>query len=656
MKSKDMMRPTAILSFLFAGIVSVIAQPQERVKWKVAYETLPGQKIEIKATATIDAHWHIYATEIEKEGPLPTAIELTSPKAKPIGKFTPDKEPIITYDPGFKFDVGYHEGTVLFTQTVDVSEVDTLRGEIMSQACTKGQCLPPQYTEIFYIVKKAEATVKKAKGKDGMSSWSIFIEGLFWGILALLTPCVFPMIPMTVSFFLKGTGGKSKALFFGATIVGLYTGLALLITLLFGEDALNLVSTHWLPNLFFFLLLVVFAAAFFGAFNIVLPSWLLTKSDEKAEKGGFIGAFFVALTLVIASFSCTMPIVGNVLVSAFATGDLTQPIMGMLGFSLALALPFTFFAWFPSKLDSLPKSGGWLNTVKVSIGFIELALSLKFLSQMDLDIPSIDILPRELFIALWVVIMVLWGGYLLGKLQFSHDAPIPHISLSRLLFAIGAFGFSLYILPGMWGAPLKELSGYLPPIAGQSFNLRTIVRDEVNLAVENISVQQSSTPTARADDPVITEMYGEVLHIPHGLKGYLDWDEGLAMAKKLGKPVFVDFTGLKCSNCREMEEKVWSHPNILSKLRNDFVIVSLFIDVRNLELPEDKHYVSEYNQKKITTLSDKNKDIILSRYNTLTQPWYAIVDAEGNDLAEPMGYNLDKKEFLKFLKTGLKNK
>jgi thiol:disulfide interchange protein DsbD len=426
--------------------------------------------------------------------------------------------------------------------------------------------------------------------------------------------------------------GIRKALIYGLSIVVIYVALGLGITILLGASALNELSSDAIFNLVFFFVLVVFATSFFGAFEITLPSSWSTKADQKADKGGLLGIFFMAVVLAIASFSCTGPLIGTLLVDAANKGQYMGPFLGMLGFSLSLALPFTLFAIFPSWLNSMPKSGGWLNSVKVTLGFIELAFALKFLSNVDMAYHW-RILDREVFIVLWVIIFAMLGFYLLGKLRFAHDSEVKHVSVTRLFLSIITLSFALYLVPGLWGAPLKAVSGFLPHQGTQDFDLYT---------------RTFTSSSSDASHSSGTKKYADRLHAPLGIDAFFDYEEGLAYAKKVGKPVFLDFTGHSCTNCRKMENAVWPNPEVLKRLKNDFVVISLYVDDRT-ELPEAEKYVSKYTGKKVKTLGNRNVDLQVSKFNSNAQPLYVIVDAEGNPLTVTHGYKEDIEGYISFL-------
>ena len=481
-----------------------------------------------------------------------------------------------------------------------------------------------------------------ASPEEDKSMWGIFIAGLLGGFAAFLMPCIFPMVPLTVSFFTKKSGSKaqgiSQALLYGLFIIVIYVALGMIITIAFGSDALNALSTNGVFNFVFFLILVFFAASFFGAFEITLPSSFVNKIDSKSDKGGFIGLFFMAFSLALVSFSCTGPIIGTLLVEAASKGERLGPAIGMLGFSIALAVPFVIFAIFPSMLKSLPKSGGWLNSVKVVLGFLELALALKFLSNVDLAYHW-NWLDREVFLALWIVIFGLLGLYLIGKIKFSHDSDLAYMSVPRTILAIIVFSFVVYMVPGMWGAPLKSISAFLPPSATQDFDL---------------SVANFGNNTTISTDGKKKKYY-EIFHergTPKGFDPYYDYEEALATAKEIGKPVLIDFTGWNCVNCRKMEANVWTDPKVAAILKNEFVMAELFVDDRT-ELSVEEQYVSEYSGKKINTIGKKNSDFQAAQFNSNSQPLYVIVDTEGNVLLPPTGADYNVDSYAAYLQKGI---
>ena len=478
-----------------------------------------------------------------------------------------------------------------------------------------------------------------------VSLWRIFLICFGTGLLAIITPCVFPLIPVTVSFFLKRSKSRAEgirnAVWYSISIIAIYTIPTLLLTLIFGDKILYTISTHAISNIVFFLIFIVFAISFFGAFELVLPNSWANKADQKAGKGGLMGIFFMALTLVIVSFSCTGPLVGTLLGQTSSNGVSSAPIIGMLGFGAGLALPFSLFAFFPSMLQSLPKSGGWLNSVKVSFGFIELALAMKFLSNVDLAYHW-RLLDRDVFLVIWIVVFTLMGLYLLGKLKFSHDSDLKYISVPRLFFAIFAFCFSLYMVPGLWGAPLKLLSGFIPPATTQEFNLENIEYKIDNL---KIAAPTSTTASSTALPP---NKYTNKLHVPFGLKAYFDLNEGLAAAKVLNKPVMLDFTGHSCANCRKMEEQVWKNPEVLQRIKDNFVLISLYVD-ESTELPESEQITNSKGEK-ILTVGDLNLEYEVSKFGFNAQPLYKFIDLNGNPLsAINYGYDQDVQKFIQHL-------
>ncbi len=472
--------------------------------------------------------------------------------------------------------------------------------------------------------------------------WQIFLLTFLTGLLAVITPCVFPLIPVTVSFFLKRSktraAGIKNALWYSLSIIGIYTVPTILLVLLFGDDILYQISTSAISNLLFFAIFLVFAISFFGAFELQLPNSWANKADQKAGKGGLGGIFFMALTLVIVSFSCTGPIVGTLLGQTSTGGVSTAPIIGMLGFGVGLALPFSLFAFFPSMLQSLPKSGGWLNSVKVSFGFIELALALKFLSNVDL-IYHWRLLDRDVFLVLWIVIFVLLGIYLLGKLKFSHDSDLPYVSVPRLFFAIASFSFALYILPGLWGAPLRHLSGFIPPDGTQEFNLDALKYQLNSGTNQNGKTLHLAQPPQRLADK---------LHVPYGLIAYFTLEEGMAAAKALNKPIMLDFTGHSCANCRKMEKEVWKDPAVLQRMKENFVLVSLYVD-ESTDLPIKEQYIKKDGDKVITE-GDKNLDYEITQFGFNAQPLYMFLDLNGKPLSSiKYGYDPDIAKFIAHL-------
>ena len=634
--------------------VSASAQMQlfDPVSWSTSVEQVGDGEYRIDFKATIEQGWHLYDLGPYEGGPLATTFTFDPIVGyELVGEVEPNRESVRQMDEIFEMEIGHYEGEVVFSQRVKAPQGATVQCSVEWQACSD-QCVngdkdfsikvgnPAAAAEVDIEQSVADAN---AVTKGG-SIWSFILSAIGWALIALLTPCVFPMIPMTVSFFLKGSGsvarGRFRALMYGLFIVVLYTvpiAVIILLTWLLGGDAVtadifNWLSTHWLPNILFFVVFMVFAASFFGAFEIVLPEKLVNNSDAKADKGGLVGIFFMALTLVLVSFSCTGPIIGSALIQS-TSGEVWTPILTMLAFSVVFALPFTLFALFPSWLKQLPKSGGWLNSVKVVLGFVELALGLKFLSVAD-QTYHWGLLDREVYLALWIAIFSLLGLYLLGKIKFKHDSDMPYLSVTRLVLAIVAFSFVVYMLPGMWGAPLKALSGYLPPIQTQDFVMGS-----------------GSAVAAEAATPTSGVKYGDVLELPHDLDGFFDLEEAEAYAKQVGKPLFIDFTGHGCVNCREMEARVWSDPRVLDILRNEYVIVALYADDK-LKVDE-ADWVTTDAGKVLKTLGKINSYYALKTYGVNAQPYYVLQGNEGTPMVTPRGYDLDVQGFIDFLQSGV---
>jgi thiol:disulfide interchange protein DsbD len=632
-----------LLSYQFS-----VAQinPLEKVSWKFSVEQ-NGCEAYVIGTAAIVNHWHVYAAHLpEGSFALPTEMNLEkSDKYEIVGKLQEPK-PEKIYDEILNEDLFLHSGMVTFKQKINIlSDKDfTLKGSYTFQTCDDIQCLPP-FDDVFEVKIKAcnkeennnsdemsfvlnetdnidsteeqsvaKVTENKKETTNKLTDKSlitIFFLAFLSGFAALLTPCVFPMIPMTVSFFTKQSktraAGIRNAIIYGISIIVIYVLLGTIITAIFGSDALNALSTNVYFNIFFFLLLIVFAVSFLGAFEIVLPSSWVNKADSASNRGGLIGIFFMAFTLALVSFSCTGPIVGTLLVQSASIGGMA-PFVGMLGFSLALALPFGLFAAFPGWMNSLPKSGGWLNTVKVVLGFLELALAFKFLSNADL-VMDWHLLEREVFLAIWIGVFGVLAMYLFGLIKLPHDSPMQNLSVGRTLFGTLVVIFVIYLIPGLWGAPLKLISGFPPPM------------------------EYSESPRGFGNNSSTVD-YIEGTHVgPQGIPAFLDIEEGLAYAKKVGKPVFLDFTGKACVNCRRMEEGVWGEPGVIEILKNDVVLVSLYVDDKR-DLPEDEQFEVEENGKtiKITTIGKKWSHYQSSKYKVNTQPYYLILDENGNEV------------------------
>jgi thiol:disulfide interchange protein DsbD len=482
-------------------------------------------------------------------------------------------------------------------------------------------------------------SVPVKNGERPQTLWSIFIAGLLGGFAALLMPCIFPMLPLTVSYFTKsGKGAVSRALLYGLFIILIYVILGLAVTIIFGADALNNLSTNGVFNFFFFLLLVAFAASFLGAFELTLPSSWVNKMDQNSDKGGIAALFFMAATLSLVSFSCTGPIIGTLLVQAATTGALMGPAIGMFGFSVALAIPFALFALFPGLMKSLPKSGGWLNSVKVVLGFLELALALKFLSNVDLTYHW-HWFDREVFLVLWIVIFALMGFYLLGKLKLSHDSGLAYVSVPRLFLAIIVLSFTVYMVPGLWGAPLKSIAAFLPPQDTQDFDLYTA------------SLTGASSLSTNTNDSM-PHKYAALFHAPLKLDAFFDYKEGMAYAQKVHKPVLIDFTGHACVNCRKMEATIWPDRSVLPLIRDKYVLIQLYVDDKTM-LADSEQYVSNFSHKQITTIGALNSDIQASRFNSNSQPDYVLLNDNETLLLPPQGADYDAAAYSSYLKTGL---
>ncbi|MDE5418113.1 thioredoxin family protein [Labilibaculum sp. DW002] len=642
-----------LMGIVFSSL-TLPAQILQTVNWDFTTERISDTEVNLVFKAQIDKEWHLYSQHFEDGGPVRLSIDFAeSDNYQLIGDVEEITKAKSEFDEIFEMDIQYFVSEALLKQKIRLltDKAFTIEGEMEYQTCREGECVmfTPDFEFKLNVGNGAKAELKEDvsplnnKPKESKGLWTIFIAAFVGGLLAIVTPCVFPMIPMTVSYFMHSSENKAKgrmqAFFYGFSIIAIYTVIGTILAVVMGPGFANFLSTHWVPNIFFFLIFVFFAFSFFGMFEITMPSWMVNKSVSKEDKGGFMGAFFMAFTLVLVSFSCTGPIVGSILVAS-AGGEVLMPIIGMLGFSLAFALPFTLFAIFPGWLNKMPKSGGWLNSVKVVLGFLELALGLKFLSIAD-QTYHWGILDREIYLAIWIVIFTLLGFYLLGKLIFSHDSPVKYISVPRLMLAITSFAFVVYMIPGMFGAPLKALSGYIPPQATHDFDLNKIIRSN---SYGNGTSQVQEAHSAK---------YSDFLHLPHGLSGYFDYEEGIAAAKKLNKPVFIDFTGHGCVNCREMEANVWSDPRVMKIMREDYVIIALYVDDKKT-LPESDWIVSTYDGKTKKTLGKINADFQITRFGINAQPYYVLQDKKENLLVEPRAYDLNADAFVEFLEKGKK--
>ena len=637
------------LSILSTLLISAVAFAQgQLVTWSSSVEKADGDVYKVIFTGKIADGYHTYTltdefSATELMDPVVTGGELVG---EPYELSTPTEE---TDEFGDLARHYYNE--IIIAQDVKAKGGAVFTGTIFTNSCTGGAC-KAEYHDFEVKIGEGAAVAAaedEAPAQKTAFPWGLILQAILWGFAMLMTPCVFPMVPMTVSFFLKGSDnvaqGRFKAGMYGLFIVILYTlpiALLIVITRVIGgesvtADIFNWIATHWLPNILFFIIFMVFAASFFGAFEITLPQSLVNKSDKGSDKKGLAGVFFMALTLVLVSFSCTGPIVGNVLIQATSSnGAWWIPIVTMLAFSVAFALPFTLLAFFPSLLKDLKKSGGgWLNTVKVVMGFIEVALGFKFLSVAD-QTYHWGLLDREVYLAIWIVCFSLLGFYLLGKLRFAHDDEVTHISVPRLTLSIVVFSFVVYMIPGMFGAPLKALSGYMPPISSQDF---VLTAGSGSHQVADVPAQQEGNKY-------------DFLHLPHGLQGYFDLDEALAAAKKAGKPVFVDVTGHGCVNCREMESRVWSAPAVLEKLRNDFVVVALYVDDK-YKLAKEDWVTDETTGDVYKDLGRANSYIARSKWNVNAQPNYVLLSPDGEMLVPVRGYDLSVEGFVDFLQSGL---
>ena len=607
------------------------AQIFNPVEWEFNQEKLNDNEVQLTFKAEIDSGWYVYSQFVGDGGPVPTTIRFFDPLGYELVGETKEGKPLDQYDPNFDMNLLFFKDEAVFSQIIKLTTDQTVvvNGELEFMVCDESQCLPPEYLEFAFEIKGENTSVIASDNSEGKSSkknmWSIFIIAFFSGFAALLTPCVFPMIPMTVSYFTKQSKNRAKgitnAIIYGLSIIIIYVALGVGVSAMFGPEVLNSMATNVYFNIAFFVLLIVFAASFLGAFELTLPNSWINKADQASDKGGFIGIFFMAFTLALVSFSCTGPIVGTLLVEAASGGSYMGPIIGMLGFSLAIALPFALFAAFPGWLNSLPQSGGWLNSVKVVLGFLELALAFKFLSNADLVMQA-HLLERELFISIWIIIFALLTMYLLGFIKFSHDSDLEYVSVSRLFLAIITGMFTIYMIPGLWGAPLKIINAFPPPMH----------YSESPHGVGNTSATTIEN-SAHSDSQA-----GQHLG-PQGIMVFHDYDEGLNYAKEVNKPLMLDFTGWACVNCRKMEEQVWSDPEVKKTLSEDVVLVSLYVDERT-KLDEKDQYETTIagKKKKVKTIGDKWTVLQAERFKTNSQPYYVILDHQENQLGDAANY------------------
>ncbi|PWI29713.1 thiol:disulfide interchange protein [Flavobacteriaceae bacterium LYZ1037] len=656
----------ALFITLFFTAFIVHAQVLNPVVWTGETQKISETEYHLIFKADIEKHWHLYSQEMPEGGALPTEFIFDSLSQinnyKLIGK-TQESPYITAYDKVFEMDLNYFDKEATFTQKIEVlnPELKTIVVEASFQACDDERCIYQSKMVTFdltkatlvtenptdYVEDETKTVIKESiepvnTDNESKGLLAIFFTAFFLGFLVLLTPCVFPMIPMTVSFFTKQSKtralGIKNALLYGFFIIVIYTLLGTAISALFGSNAMYEFSTGVTFNAIMFIALLVFAFSFLGAFEIMLPNSWVNKVDSGANRGGVVGIFFMALALAVVSFSCTFPIAGTALLDAATKGGIA-PIISMLGFSSAIALPFGLFAFFPSWLNSLPKSGGWLNTVKVVLGFLELAFAFKFLSMIDLVLEW-HFLEREVFLAIWIAIFGTLGLYLLGKIKLPHDSPLEHISVGRLCMAILALSFTLYMIPGLWGAPLKLISGFPPPMSTNS---------ESPYGVGFMKKQVSAS-----GEFVAKELPNDAHFGPNDLIAFHDYETGMAYAKKVNKPVMLDFTGLTCVNCRKMEEQVWVEDEIYALLDNDIVLISLYVDDRT-KLPEAEQFESELTGNKVRTYGHKWLEFQQTRYNTNAQPLYVIQNLEGEDISPAVGYTPDVEEYYEWLKKGIDN-
>lgn len=643
-----MRRLFLVLSFL----VTLGAQAQiiEPIKWSFSSST-DGQNAALIFTAVMEKGWHLYDTHLPEGGPIATSFVFddTTLFVK-SGELLKSPDPVEKYDNTFQMNLRYFSDTAVFTQKVVLKEgVSQIKGHVEFMGCDDEQCLPPaeipfefnlggagEAGSVPVAVTGADMVPGSAGASTGGSLWWFILISMLAGLAAILTPCVFPMIPMTVSFFMRGSENRGKAirsaLFFGLSIVAIFTLLGALFSFgVFGPNVGSLLSTHWIPNLLFFILFFIFALSFFGLFEIVLPSSLVNKTDAKADQGGLVGAFFMALTTVIVSFSCTGPFIGALIIQAVQGGGM-RPLVGMFFFGLAFATPFTLLAFFPSALSKLPKSGGWMNVIKVVFAFLLLAFGLKFLSNID-QVYGFGLISRELYLAVWIVLFFLLGLYFLGKIRFSHDSEVPYVSVGRLFMAIGLFTFVIYLFTGLLGSPLKPISALLPPA--------TVTSGPVTGGIS----PASTAPQALCGPA----KYGDKLHLPQGLNGYFDYEQGLACAKEQGKPVFLVFKGHACANCKKMENSVWTDPEVLRMLSEKYVVVGLYTDDRTT-LPESE-WEKDAEGHLLKTMGKVNLDLQISQYNTNSIPFHVIIEPDGTQ--HQLAVTFDTDEFRDFIRKGI---
>lgn len=646
------MKRLIVIAFILATVL-VNAQIIEPIKWSFDSKQ-NGNEVELIFAASIEKNWHLYDTYLPEGGPIATAIFYAdSTLFEFVGELAKNPLPVESFDNTFQMIVGYFSVQATLTQKIKlkINGPVEIKGYVMFMGCDDESCLPPNEAEFTFsfnesAVSQAESSeigdrniaATSSGSASGQTLWLFILISALAGFAAILTPCVFPMIPMTVSFFMRGSDNRGKSIrngiFFGFSIVLIFTALGALFSFgIFGPNVGSLLSTHWIPNLLFFILFLIFAVSFFGAFEIVLPSGLVNKTDAKADKGGLVGAFFIALTTVIVSFSCTGPFIGALIIEAVQDGGM-RPLIGMFFFGLAFATPFTLLAIFPSALNKLPKSGGWLNAIKVVFAFILLAFGLKFLSNID-QVYGLGILSREIYLAIWIVVFFLLGMYFLGKLKFSHDSDLPFVGIGRLFLSIVTFTFVVYLFTGLLGAPLTSVSALIPPPSSNHSYISTN------------TVGPSQNSTIELCGPA---KFSDKLHLPHGLPGYFDYEQGLSCAKEQGKPAFVVFKGHTCANCKKMENTVWTDPEVLRMLSEKYVVIGLYTDDRTALLEED-WITSTLDGKIKKTMGKKNLDLLISKYNTNSIPFHVIIEPNGTE--RKLGVTFEEDEFRGFLEKNM---
>jgi len=661
-----MFRNPFLIILMSVASLALNAQIYDPVTWSFRPERTGDGSYEIVFKAEIEEGSHIYAMKIAEGGPIPTSFSFAgSNEYSLVDSVYEVNEPVVKLDEAFGFNIGTFSNVAEFRQKIKAeAESFIVKGEVTYMACNNETCSPPKSVEFEVVIGDSANRGAKSGIESGSESslppdnnqkglLGFFLLSLLAGFAGILTPCVFPMIPMTVAFFSRNQDSRNKsivsALVFGLSIILIYASLGIIVSATSaGAGIANALSTHWFPNAIFFTLFVVFAISFFGAFEIQLPNKWVTSADSRVDKGGLAASFFMGLTTVIVSFSCTGPIVGALLVEA-ASGDVLRPTIGMFGFGLAFALPFTVFALFPAILNRMPRSGGWLNSIKVVLGFIMLAFSMKFLMTID-SVYSLGLISRDIYLSVWIVLFSLLGFYLLGKIRFAHDSELAHIGTFRMILIIFVFSFVVYLIPGLFGAPLTRLAALLPSPETSWFAGRSQVSvAESTPASGSIPSFQSFTIDEDCGEP----RFGDKLKLPYGLTGYFDYEQGLKCAARAGKPVLLDFKGHACANCKLMEAKVWSDPEVLRLLKEEFIIIALYTDDRT-QLPEDEWIVSEVDGKTKKTLGKINEDLEIRKFNTNAMPLYVITGHDGEPLADPMPSNFDVAAYRKWLENGLK--